>query len=108
MLNNILPKHIAIIPDGNRRWAKERDLPTFFGHQKGFDQASELAKESRKLGIKVFTLWCFSTENWNRTNEEIKYLMNLYEKMIDQNLIEAKKEKVRLIHLGRKDRINDN
>ncbi|MCX7881187.1 MAG: polyprenyl diphosphate synthase [Patescibacteria group bacterium] len=99
-------KHIAIIPDGNRRWARERGLPTFFGHKKGFDQSISLSKKSRELGIKILTFWAFSTENWKRSKEEVNYLMKLYEEMIDKNLKEALREKVRIIHLGRKDRLN--
>lgn len=105
MVNNNILNHLAIIPDGNRRWAKERGLPTFYGHKKGFDQSINLSKKARELGIKILTFWAFSTENWKRTEEEINYLMNLYEQMIDKNLEIALKEKIRIIHLGRKDRI---
>lgn len=99
------PRHIAIIPDGNRRWARERNLPTFFGYKKGFDQSIEISKKARKLGIKVLTFWAFSTENWQRPKEEISYLMKLYSQMIDKNLKMALEESIRIIHLGRKDRI---
>jgi undecaprenyl diphosphate synthase len=102
-----LPKNIAIIPDGNRRWAKEKGLPTFEGHKKGFNQAIEIGKKARELGIKVLTLWAFSTENWKRTSEEISYLMDLYYQMIEINIQDALKEKIRIIHLGRKDRISN-
>jgi undecaprenyl diphosphate synthase len=102
-----LPKHIAIIPDGNRRWAKEKGLPTFEGHKKGFNQAIEIGKKARELGIKVLTLWAFSSENWKRTKEEISYLMDLYYQMIEINIQDALKEKIRIIHLGRKDRISN-
>jgi len=102
-----LPKHIAIIPDGNRRWAKEERLPTFEGHKKGFNQAIEIGKKARELGIKVLTFWAFSTENWKRTKEEISYLMDLYYQMIEINIKDALKEKIRIIHLGRKDRISN-
>jgi undecaprenyl diphosphate synthase len=102
-----LPKHIAIIPDGNRRWAKEKRLPTFEGHKKGFNQAIEIGKKARELGIKVLTFWAFSTENWKRTKEEISYLMDLYYQMIEINIKDALKEKIRIIHLGRKDRISN-
>jgi undecaprenyl diphosphate synthase len=100
--------HIAVIPDGNRRWAKEQGLPTFEGHRCGFDQASQLIKKARDLGIRIFTLWAFSTENWQRSTEEVNYLMNLYEIMIDKNLAEALKNNTRIIHIGRKDRLNEN
>ena len=101
-------KHVAIIPDGNRRWAKEKGLPVFEGHRRGFDRAFELTKKARDLNIKILTLWAFSTENWTRKQKEINNLMNLYGQMVDKYLQEALKNEVRLIHLGRKDRINDN
>lgn len=103
-LNNI-PKHVAIIPDGNRRWAKARNFPTFEGHRRGFNVLSKIAKKARDIGIKVFTVWAFSTENWNRSEKEVNYLMDIYERWIDENLKTAIKDKIRIIHLGRKDRI---
>lgn len=102
-----LPKHIAIIPDGNRRWARERGLPAFEGHRRGFERALEISKKAREVGITVLTFWAFSTDNWKRSKEEVTYLMKLYEAMIDKNLKEALKEQTRIVHLGRKDRIND-
>ena len=100
-----IPKHIAMIPDGNRRWAKSRALPTLLGHKKGFDKANEVIRKAREIGVHTFTLWAFSTENWNRSKEEIEYLMKLYEEKLDEHLEEALKEEVRIYHLGRKDRI---
>jgi len=100
-----LPKHVAIIPDGNRRWAKEKNLPPFLGHKAGFEIAIKICKRSRELGINTLTLWAFSTENWNRSHEEKEYLFALYLKMTDKYLKEAHKEKIRIIHLGRKDRL---
>ncbi len=102
-----LPNHIAIIPDGNRRWARARDLPTLEGHRKGFNLAPKIFQTIRDLGIHTTTVWAFSTENWNRSKHEINYLMELYEKFIDDNLKDAKKDDVRIYHLGRKDRIPD-
>jgi undecaprenyl diphosphate synthase len=106
MENKRIIHHIVIIPDGNRRWAREKNLPTFYGHKRGFDQAIELSKKTRELGIKILTFWAFSTENWQRTKEEVNYLMQLYEQMIDKNLKLALKEKIKIVHLGRKDRID--
>lgn len=103
-----IPNHVALIPDGNRRWAKERGKNTYEGHKKGFDQLIKIAKKARNLGIKIFTVWAFSTENWKRTKEEIAYLMKLYEVMLDRYLSEAMKDKIRIIHLGRKNKINEN
>ena len=103
----MIPTHVAIIPDGNRRWAKEHNLPTFEGHRKGFEIARKLIQKSKKLGIKIFTLWAFSTENWKRKNSEVSFLMGLFETMIDDNLKEALKDNSRIIHIGRKDRISE-
>lgn len=99
------PKHIAIIPDGNRRWARERGLPTFEGHKKGYQAGIEVARACRQFGIHTLTFWGFSTENWKRSKEEVAYLMRIYGTFIDQHLAEAKRDGVRIIHLGRKDRL---
>jgi len=101
-----IPNHVAIIPDGNRRWAKEHGLPSLEGHRRGFDVAVKIGKKIRSLGIHTMTMWAFSTENWNRSVEEVSYLMKLYETFIEKNLRQALKEKIRIIHLGRKDRIS--
>jgi undecaprenyl diphosphate synthase len=99
------PKHVAVIPDGNRRWARRRKLPTLIGHRKGFDRAVEVVRAARKMGIHTLTLWAFSSENWNRTKREVNYLMRLYMRMIDDNLLEAHEFESQIVHLGRKDRI---
>lgn len=101
-----IPLHVAIIPDGNRRWAKKRGLPVFEGHRRGFDRAFEIVKKAREVNIKILTLWAFSTENWKRSKQEVNNLMYLYRIMIDKNLEQALKQKVRIVHLGRKDRID--
>lgn len=100
-----VPNHLAIIPDGDRRWAKLHHLPTIKGHQKGFDVLLKLARQAREWGIHTVTIWVFSTENWKRSKEEVKYLMKIEEDMLKEYLSEAKKDGVRIIHLGRKDRI---
>ena len=101
-----LPIHVAIIPDGNRRWAREKKLPVFEGHRKGYQRIVEIIKKAREMNIKILTIWGFSTENWQRDKKEVNYLMKLSENMIDKNLKEAIKEKSRIIHLGRKDRFS--
>jgi undecaprenyl diphosphate synthase len=106
MNSQAIPNHVAIIPDGNRRWAKEHRLPSLEGHRRGFDVAVKISKKIRSLGVHTLTLWAFSTENWNRSKEEVAYLMKLYEVFIEKNLKQALKEKVRIVHLGRKDRIS--
>ena len=105
MTTNI-PHHVAIIPDGNRRWARGKGLPTIAGHQAGFEALVRIGQRARDMGIKVLTVWAFSTENWDRSQEEKSYLMKIFETMIDDNLKTALKDEIRIIHLGRKDRIS--
>jgi undecaprenyl diphosphate synthase len=79
---NKLPQHIAIIMDGNGRWAKKRNLERIVGHQKGIESAREIVKFCREAGIKVLTLYVFSIENWRRPKKEVQALMNLLKKYI--------------------------
>ncbi|MDP2585298.1 MAG: polyprenyl diphosphate synthase [Candidatus Levybacteria bacterium] len=106
MAVSTIPNHVAIIPDGNRRWAKEHGLPSLEGHRRGFNVAVKIGKKIRSLGVHTMTMWAFSTENWNRSSGEVSYLMKMYETFIEKNLKQALKEKIRIIHLGRKDRIS--
>ncbi len=100
-------KHIAIIADGNRRWAKREGLHPFEGHKKGFvDISPKLFQESWRLGIHTLTLWCCSTNNLERRDPaEVKNFLSCFDTMIKETIPLAKKHKVRIIHLGRKDRI---
>lgn len=100
-----IPRHVAIIPDGNRRYAKEHGLPAFEGHRLGFERAIEISTKARELGVTVLTLWGFSTENWKRSQDEVNKLMTLFEIMIGRYLKDALKNGVRLLHIGRKDRL---
>ncbi len=104
----IVPNHIAIILDGNRRWARARGLPTLSGHKAGFDAGMAMARASREWGVHTFTVWGFSTENWDRSQEEISYLFKLFKKMVKVVEDEAKDDDVRFVHLGRKDRLPEN
>jgi len=101
----LVPNHIAIIPDGNRRWARARGLHTLQGHKKGFDNAVDIFRAARNMGIHTITIWGFSTENWDRSQEETNYLMKLYETLVKKSLSDAQKEGVKIHHLGRKDRL---
>src|SRR5690349_481839 len=96
----LVPNHIAIIPDGNRRWARARGLHTLKGHKVGFERAVEVARAAREMGVHTVTLWGFSTENWDRTPAEVTYLMKLYSKLLDDYLREAHKDGVKIIHIG--------
>lgn len=100
-----IPKHVAIIPDGNRRWAKREGLPTLEGHRRGLHIARELVKTGWSLGIQIMTVWGFSTENWSREKTEIDYLMNLFVHFAVEGLDDAKNNGARFIHIGRKDRL---
>lgn len=101
----ILPKHIVLIPDGNRRWAREHGFSIKEGHRKGFDVVMETARAAETWGIKYFTVWAFSTENWSRSRFEVKYLMFLFKEFLEKHLKEFIEKGVKIIHLGRKDRI---
>ena len=94
------PQHIAIILDGNRRWARARGLPYFVGHEKGMRRVKEIAEHAQKLGVKVLTVFAFSTENWKRSAEERKHLFRIFEEMIDSYIDELTGKNVRINILG--------
>lgn len=98
--NENLPEHIAIIMDGNGRWAKKRFLPRNFGHQEGMERVIEIVEASRLLGIKNLTLYAFSTENWKRPEEEVSGLMKLLLLYIRRELNKLQKNGIRLNILG--------
>ena len=93
-------KHIAIIMDGNRRWAKEKHLPSAMGHQKGVDSLRSTMRLFDKFGIKYLTVYAFSTENWNRKKEEVEFLMGLLAKTLLNELDEMHSENVKIKFLG--------
>ncbi len=97
---NNLPKHIAMIMDGNRRWAKARDLETRDGHKAGADNLENIAKFCNKIGIEYLTVYAFSTENWKRSKEEISGLMAILRVYINSFLKQADKENIKLKILG--------
>lgn len=94
------PSHIAIIMDGNRRWAKNKNLPTSVGHKSGVDTLKNIVRYSKKIGIKHLTVYAFSTENWKRTEEEVKYLMLLIREGLKTFIKELHEEKVRIRFIG--------
>jgi len=96
-----LPKHIAIIMDGNGRWAKKRGLPRIMGHKVGRDSLKEMVKVCAEIGVKYLTVYAFSTENWSRPKEEVNFLMSLFSDSLDQEVNDLKKNNVRLRFLGR-------
>ena len=95
-----IPYHIAIVPDGNRRWAKAKGLPTLLGHKKGFDRTFEIITHAQKIGVKVVTFYAFSTENWDRAKKEVDYLMNLFIMFFDKKMSKLNKLGIKLRHLG--------
>lgn len=100
-----LPQHIGILIDGNRRWARERGLSTFRGHLRGIQRVVEIIKYARKKGIKVLTLYGFSTENWKREKKEVDYLMKLFTQFARKYAKEFHKLNIKFRHIGRKDRL---
>jgi undecaprenyl diphosphate synthase len=103
---NNYPKHIAIILDGNRRWAKKRGFPAFEGHRRSAELLDKLLNEAKKYGVECVTLWAFSTENWKRSKDEVEYMFGLFRTFFDKYKKKCLKEKVRFVHIGRKDRID--
>lgn len=96
-----IPQHLGIIIDGNRRWAKKRNLPTFWGHKKGLDNVKKMARYAFKKGVKYLTIFAFSTENWKRDKKEVNYLMNLLKNAFSKKYIEEMmKNEVRVNFIG--------
>ncbi len=101
-------KHIAIIMDGNRRWAKEHNLETPLGHKKGAEVLEEISKYCNKIGLKYLTVYAFSTENWKRTKEEVGAIINLLNLYLDRFLKTADLENIKLRILGDKKALPEN
>src|SRR5574341_1777375 len=101
-----IPAHVAIIMDGNGRWAKQRSLPRIAGHRAGTENLREVIRACVEFGIKILTIYAFSTENWGRPEEEVKGLMRILKDVRDRELEELHKEGVQLRHMGDLSRIN--
>ena len=102
-----LPEHVAIIMDGNGRWAQQRHHPRLFGHKAGVDSVREAVETAREAGIRHLTLYAFSTENWQRPGLEVKGLMTLLKTYLQSELDTMKKNGVRLECFGQKNRLPD-
>lgn len=100
MTSSTLPAHIAIIMDGNGRWAVSRGYPRFYGHIRGAARVREIVRECRTLGVRALTLYAFSTENWKRPEEELSVLWTLLRKYIRREVAELKKNSIRLRVIG--------
>lgn len=107
-LQNKIPNHIAIIMDGNGRWANKKGLARSFGHIEGAKSLKKIIEASIKMGIKILTVYAFSTENWNRSEEEVSTLMSLFLKYIKSERKTMIKNGIRFFVSGRKDNISKN
>ena len=101
-----IPTHVAIIMDGNGRWAEQRKLPRLAGHRAGTENIRRVIEEFASFGVKHLTLYAFSTENWERPNEEVRGLMNILEDAIHRETKALHEQGVRLLHLGTLDRLS--
>ncbi|HSX44547.1 MAG TPA: polyprenyl diphosphate synthase [Candidatus Saccharimonadales bacterium] len=103
---SIVPSHIGLILDGNRRWARSHDLPTLEGHRQGYDNLKDIVKAAINRNVKFVSAYIFSIENWNRTPKEIKYLMDLAHKMLTRDVRELNKENIRVLWLGSRGKVS--
>lgn len=103
--NSTLPVHLGLILDGNRRWAKSRGLPALEGHRQGYQTLKTIAKIAIKQGIKYVSAFVFSTENWKRSTEEVKYLMNFMVWVSKNEVEELNKEGIKIRFVGSKDKV---
>ncbi len=101
----VVPRHVAIIMDGNGRWARARGLPRLAGHRAGTENLRPILEASAEFGIEILTIWAFSTENWTRPETEVRGLLRILQEMIRRELQELHKQGVQLRHLGRLDRL---
>ena len=104
---NDMPKHIAIIMDGNRRWARERNLNYKLGHKQGADTLEKIAKYANKIGIKSLTVYAFSTENWKRSEEEVGALMILLRNYLDRFSKNCDVDNIKINILGNIDALDE-
>ena len=102
-----LPKHVAVIMDGNGRWASQRNLPRVAGHRAGIDSVREIVETSARLGLQVLTLYAFSVENWKRPRSEIRTLMSLLKKYVRRELKTIQKNNIRFQTIGRIQELED-
>ena len=102
-----VPKHIAMIMDGNGRWAKQRKLPRLMGHRSGVETVYTMTEACARIGVKVLTLYAFSTENWKRSTGEVSGLMTLLEQSLKKYLNKLKKNGIRLHVIGRLDEMSE-
>jgi undecaprenyl diphosphate synthase len=97
-----IPEHVAIIMDGNGRWAKEKRLPRVAGHRQGTKRVKEIVQSAKEFGIEVLTLFVFSSENWSRPKQEVSILMRYFSDFLKQELKELHKKNIKFMVIGRK------
>ncbi len=95
-----VPEHVAIIMDGNGRWATKKGLPRTYGHKRGVDVLKKIIKASKKLGCKVLTVYAFSTENWTRPTKEVDFLINLFNEVLRNEIKEINEESTKIKFIG--------
>ena len=100
-----IPRHIAVIMDGNGRWAGERGLPRREGHRAGAESVREVTEACMELGVEYLTLYAFSSENWSRPSDEVEALMSLLERFLSEKQKELRKQNIRLLAIGQIDRL---
>ncbi|MHC1782946.1 MAG: isoprenyl transferase [Anaerolineaceae bacterium] len=103
-----IPQHVAVIMDGNGRWAKQRGLPRVAGHQAGTENLRRIIRACVEFGVPCLTIYAFSTENWSRPADEVEGLMNILAEVIDKELDELHREGVQLRHLGHLEQLPEN
>jgi undecaprenyl diphosphate synthase len=103
----VVPRHIAIIMDGNGRWAKQRFLPRVAGHQRGVEALRETVKACRELGVEYLTVFAFSSENWRRPADEVSFLMQLFMKMLEREVARLHENNIRLKIIGDRSRFDE-
>jgi len=101
-----VPRHIAVIMDGNGRWAKKRFMPRVMGHQRGVESLREVVKACRDLGVEYLTLFAFSSENWRRPADEVSFLMQLFLRALEQEVAKLHKNNIRLQIIGDRTRFD--
>ncbi|HCS10207.1 MAG TPA: isoprenyl transferase [Clostridiales bacterium] len=106
-LSGKIPEHIAVIMDGNRRWAKQKNLPAKMGHREGALRVTDLVRNCGDLGVKYLSVYAFSTENWNRDKKEIDYLMNLLVEFVFKELENLHKNDVKITMMGNMNELPD-
>jgi len=100
-MSDTIPAHIGIIMDGNRRWAKNQNLPSLKGHQKGYETFLDIAEYAFEKGVSVLSVYAFSTENWKRAEEEVGYLMGLLRKAVNESYKRLHEKGIRILISGR-------